>query len=446
MTDSAQVLSIGQKVFGGYVVSDKLGEGGMGVVYAIANETLNRRLALKLLLPQWSRTPQIVQRFLAEARAATAIRHPNIIDILDAAQFDDGSHYMLMEFLEGDALDKFLHERGPVPVETALEILSQVCSGLQAAHDRGIVHRDLKPANLFIAPSPTNPLFTKILDFGIAKLTDPSLAGDLRTMTNTIIGTPSYMSPEQARGAKDIDHRTDIYALAVIAYELLAGALPYSASSLGDLVYKQATAPPQDLSELRGDLPAEWRSTIMSALSTDPNDRPQSAREFLERLTVATPGPGPQTVWLPQPVPAKRPRWLAPVIVAALIAVGGAGLGLSQRSDTEASPDVVAADIAKPAPAPKQIAKVEHKPVPLLYRKLPLPDSRADTTGAKQPGSSTRTRPPRRRRRSARPKSSAVAKPRRPAATKTTKTKRPNSSKPKPPAKPRAFDPNAVGG
>ncbi len=472
--NSSPNLSIGERVFGGYVVSDKLGEGGMGVVYAIANEALNRKLALKLLLPQWSHAPQIVQRFLAEARAASAIRHPNIIEIIDASQLANGAHYMLMEFLEGDCLEKFLRERGPVSVDTALIILSQVCSGLQAAHDRGIIHRDLKPANLFVSPTPTNPLFTKILDFGIAKLTDPELAGDLRTMTNTVIGTPSYMSPEQARGAKDIDHRTDIYALAVIAYELLGGALPYAASSLGDLVYKQATAPPRDVRELRADLPPGWSNAIMSALSVDPAERPQSAREFLELLEAATPNANTSsTVWLAEPeAPRRKRRWMLPVAMVAMFALGGVGLGVwqSQRSApvANAQPEADDEPAAKPlvVPRPHSDEPRPHSDEPRPHSDEPRPHSdepqqeptatptlllyRHEVVAARDAGTSVQPR----RRRAKRPgERKRARRGPKPSANKTSppsvtkpKPKPAPAPKPKPPTKPRAFDPDDIGG
>ena len=420
---TTNTLSIGDRVFGGYVVSEKLGEGGMGAVYAITNPALNRKLALKLLLPQWSRSPQVVQRFLAEARAASAIRHPNIIEILDASELANGSHYMLMEHLEGQSLEQYLRQHGPVTMETALVVLSQVCAALQAAHDRGIIHRDLKPANLFVSPTAEQPLFTKILDFGIAKLVDPSLAGDLRTQTNAIIGTPSYMSPEQARGAKDIDHRTDIYALSVIAYELLSGALPYAASSLGDLVYKQATSPPRDLAELRADLPEAWRATIMAALHPDPDARPGSAQAFLEQLQAATPNAQahPGTVWLPPPAPAKRRRWALVLAIVAVCALVGGALGfgmMGQRRGFE--PQVVAARKPRPRPRPKPEREV------LLYQMAPMPPVAAEAPEPPTPRRRVRPRPAARPTQTRRPKPSTAA------------TSRP-SKKPK-------FDPNKVYG
>ena len=170
-----------------------------------------------------------------------------------------------------------------------LSILAQVCSGLQAAHDRGIVHRDLKPSNIFIAPQPDNPYFAKILDFGIAKLDDPSLAKDVHTKSQTVAGTPNYMSPEQARALRDVDHRTDIYSIGVIAYELLTGRLPYKAKSVGDLVYQQSSTTPPRARELRKELSRGWDAAIHEALDLDRTKRPASAQELARRFMEATP-------------------------------------------------------------------------------------------------------------------------------------------------------------
>jgi len=261
----------------------------MGAVYIAENADLNKKLAVKLLLPEWSHNEQIVERFLAEARAASAIHHPNIIDIIDASQLPDGSHYMVMEYLEGSSLREFSQGFGAMAIDMALAIIVQICSALDATHMRGIVHRDLKPANLMVSPRPTNQLFTKVLDFGIAKLNDARLSGNIKTGTNAIAGTPSYMSPEQARATRDVDHRSDIYSLGVIMYEMMAGMRPYAADSIGELAYQQATATPTPLSTRRPDLPPGWCDVIQSCIAIDINQRPQDARDLAHRLIAATP-------------------------------------------------------------------------------------------------------------------------------------------------------------
>ena len=165
----------------------------------------------------------------------------------------------------------------------------QVCAGLEAAHALGIIHRDLKPPNLYVTPKPHNALLVKILDFGIAKLNDEHLAGGVKTLTHQAMGTPYYMSPEQARATRDVDHRTDIYALGAIAFELVTGERPYSPTSIGDLVLQQHSGPPPDPRNQRPDVPVAWADVIVSSLGADPAMRPQSARMFAERLIGATP-------------------------------------------------------------------------------------------------------------------------------------------------------------
>jgi serine/threonine-protein kinase len=290
MMKSVADTLIGQRLFGGYVVSRRIGAGGMGAVYLVENQELGKRLALKVLLADRSKVPDNTARFLAEARAASAIHHRNIIEIIDSSRLEDGRHYILMEHLEGDTLRRFARQRRPLGLETVLALLAQVCSGLQAAHARGIVHRDLKPSNIFVAPRPDNPFFIKILDFGIAKLEDPLLAGDVHTRTHTVAGTPNYMSPEQARALRDVDHRTDIYAVGVIAYELIVGRPPYNAHSVGELVYQQGRNRPPMPSKLRSGIPEAWDVLIASALATDRDHRPASAHELALLMIEATPG------------------------------------------------------------------------------------------------------------------------------------------------------------
>jgi serine/threonine-protein kinase len=280
---------IGTPIFGGYVATRKIGVGGMGVVYLLENVELGKKLAAKVLLPERLANEQMTARFLAEARAASAIQHRNIIEILDSATLPDGRHYILMEYLEGQTLRRFAKGRLPVPLDATLAVLTQVCAGLDAAHRRGIIHRDLKPSNIFVAPQPDNPYFTKILDFGIAKLEDPNLAGDFETRSQAVAGTPNYMSPEQARAMRDVDARADIYSVGVIAYELLTGRLPYYANSVGDLVYQQSQEPAPPPREYRESIPRAWNALIESALSFEADARPQSAMHFATMMVEATP-------------------------------------------------------------------------------------------------------------------------------------------------------------
>jgi len=280
---------LGQRIFGGYTITGLLGEGGMGAVYVAENEMLGKKLAVKVLHAQCSQNPHIVERFIAEARASTAIGHPNIVEVIDAAQLADGQHYIVLEYLEGQSLEEYARSHGPLATDVALAILVQAGAGLEAAHERGIVHRDVKPANVFVTSKPGQPMFVKVLDFGIAKLS-PDLAGGIHTASHMVMGTPGYMSHEQARGSAHVDQRTDVYALAVIAYQILTERLPYDATSIGDLVAVQMSTPPPDTRVLRPDLPAAWATTIAGAMSIHPGQRPQSVRQLILELVDGLPG------------------------------------------------------------------------------------------------------------------------------------------------------------
>ncbi len=280
---------IGEPLFGGYKVTKQIGEGGMGAVYLVENAELNRKLAVKILLPERSSNSQMTARFLAEARAASAIHHRNIIDIIDSSQLPDGRHYILMEYLNGRTLRRFARKYGPLRISQVLSIMGQVCSGLHATHNRGIVHRDLKPSNIFVAPEPDNKYFTKILDFGIAKLDDPLLAGEVKTKSQAIAGTPHYMSPEQARALRDVDHRADVYSVGAIVYELLTGKVPYNAHSIGELVFQQTRTIPKMPHEIRGAIPIEWSELVMRAISIDIDKRTKSIQTLATEMIEATP-------------------------------------------------------------------------------------------------------------------------------------------------------------
>ncbi|MEM9490614.1 MAG: serine/threonine-protein kinase [Myxococcota bacterium] len=282
---------IGQRLFGGYTVSRRLDAGGMGTVYLAENEQLGRRLAVKVLHADRLSDPQAVARFVAEARAASAIRHPNIVEILDSAALPDGRHYMVMEFVAGETLRRHVRHHGALRMAEILDVLVQICSGLQAAHDRGIIHRDIKPSNIILCPRGDGRHAVTILDFGVAKLQDPNLSDGTLTQSRSIVGTPHYMSPEQARAQRDIDHRADIYSVGTMAYELLAKRLPYEADTLGELVYQHAVGPrPPKLRALCPEVPQAWSELIARAVAIAPEERPASARELALEMMAATPG------------------------------------------------------------------------------------------------------------------------------------------------------------
>src|SRR5688572_6552245 len=211
---------------GGYVLGDKIGSGGMGVVYGATHPRIGKRVAIKVLAPTFSGDPSTVERFEQEARLVNEIRHPNIVDVFQFGQLADGRSYFVMEWLEGESISGRL-ERGPMPTKETLEVLDAMCDALEAAHEKGVIHRDLKSDNVFLVPGRKGERRVKLLDFGLAKL---ATRGDLQNIHTTksgiIVGTPAYMSPEQARG-KAVDHRTDIYALGILTYKMLTGQLPF---------------------------------------------------------------------------------------------------------------------------------------------------------------------------------------------------------------------------
>jgi eukaryotic-like serine/threonine-protein kinase len=229
---------------GGYVIESLIGRGGMGEVYEARNPRVGKRVAVKVIVAEHSRSPANVDRFLQEAKAAAQIDDPNIIDFLDASEFDDGRTYLVMPFVEGCSLEDLCDQLGPIPLDVAATILLQICGGLEAAHRNGIVHRDVKPQNILVGPRQQRQYFVRIVDFGIAKLLDPQLAGKFVTHTRALMGTPGYMAPEQARGDRNVDARADVYAVATVAYRMLTGRRPYMDESLFGLIEKQATNAP----------------------------------------------------------------------------------------------------------------------------------------------------------------------------------------------------------
>src|SRR5690349_9246805 len=224
-------------ILGSYRIVRKLGHGGMGTVWLAEHTLLGRRAAIKLLHPAYSAEPQSVRRFFNEARAATSIADPGIIQVFDFGRNELGVAYIVMEFLDGEPLDARLKRLGRLPLGAALRIIRQVATSLAAAHERGIVHRDLKPENVFLVRDPevAGQERTKVLDFGIAKLASEG-PGAVHTQTAVVMGTPRYMSPEQCRGAGKIDHRSDIYSLGCLLFHLVAGTPPFEGEGGGDVI------------------------------------------------------------------------------------------------------------------------------------------------------------------------------------------------------------------
>jgi len=275
-----------------YEIASLLGEGGMGTVYLALHPIMGRKAAIKVLKPELARDESLVMRFFNEARAANAIRHPNIIDIIDVGLLpEDNVPYMLMEFLEGESLSSRLDHTRVLPVDVAVEIAFQTASALAAAHSKGIVHRDLKPDNLFLIPDEMvkGGERVKVLDFGIAKLRDDLRGSSMKTRTGAIMGTATYMSPEQCQGLIErIDQRTDIYALGVILYEMLCGAPPFASEGFGDILIMHVMREPDPPRRRNPAVTSELAATMLRALAKDPAHRFQSMTEFQSALRPHT--------------------------------------------------------------------------------------------------------------------------------------------------------------
>jgi serine/threonine protein kinase len=284
-------LQAGQRI-GNFQIVRLIGEGGFGEVYLAHNPIIDRRAAVKVLRPSLAGDTDAVWRFLNEARAASAIRHPNIVEVFDAGNTSEGSPYILMEFLEGESLQTRLNDVGRLSVGKALAVANQAGSALAAAHAAGIVHRDLKPENLFLVPDEKEGERVKILDFGIAKVKHVgSRTGTVQTQTGLIMGSPTYMSPEQCKDTADVDLRTDVYSLAVILYEMLTGRPPYVAPSATELLLMHLSERPQPLRELVPEIPASVEEAVLRALARERSDRWDGMPAFLEAL-AASPGAG----------------------------------------------------------------------------------------------------------------------------------------------------------
>jgi serine/threonine protein kinase len=286
---SARRTLIGQVVDGKYKVRAVLGEGGMGAVFEAEHTAIGRVVAMKVLHPAQATKKVAVKRFHQEARAAGGIGHPNICEVFDFGTLSDGSPYLVMERLKGETLASRIGNEGGLPFVDVIDVVIQVLSGLAAAHERGILHRDIKPENVFLAERPGYPPIAKLLDFGVSKVV-PGAAGEWDdetdlTKTGMVMGTPYYMSPEQARGDRNLDGRVDLYACGVMLYEALTGQRPYVAKNYNTLlvnILQGGAAPPRTL---RASIPPALEAIVMKAMAKNRDDRYQSAGEFSRALT-----------------------------------------------------------------------------------------------------------------------------------------------------------------
>lgn len=281
-------VEVGSILAGKYRVERTIGTGGMGVVVEANDTRLERRVAIKFLLPEYAEHGEAASRFMREARAAVKIKSDHTARVIDVGTMENGSPYMVMEYLEGADLAQILERDGVLSVEDAALYIIQACEAVAEAHSHGIVHRDLKPANLFLAQQPDGSVRIKVLDFGISKVADAQLDHSL-TRTSSMMGSPLYMSPEQMRSTRNVDLRTDIWALGVIFYEMVTGSLPFIANSVPELSAKVLLEAHEPLSSRRPDLPVALERVVARALCKNASERFPSIAEFAMELLPFAP-------------------------------------------------------------------------------------------------------------------------------------------------------------
>jgi serine/threonine-protein kinase len=355
----------------------------MGSVYEGRHLKLGRRAALKFLDPKFLSEGDLIIRFMREAQAAAAIGSDHIVDVYDVGETSEGLPFLVMEFLDGQDLDNLLRHERRLAQGRAVELMFQTCEGLRAAHARGIVHRDLKPGNLFLIQREGVGEWVKIVDFGIAKFRSALIGGNVKlTETGMAMGTPLYMSPEQAMGESDLDHRADVYSAGVILYELLTGVLPHKANSYNQLIVKLSTEPPTPPRRHRADISEALEAVILKAMTRDRQERFGTIADLAEAL-----GPfrGHDTPPLPSEAPLDaKARWAAATRPAEDVASGvadKAGWDAATRPAEDPDPPAfgwqsgpaVAVNVTPPTPSPAPHRDAEPE-APQEQRPAPAPE------------------------------------------------------------------------
>ncbi|MEM9488594.1 MAG: protein kinase, partial [Myxococcota bacterium] len=373
---------IGTTLLDRYRLTRKIGQGGMGAVYEAEHILIGKRVAVKVLLDKYADRQQLVARLEQEAKLASSIGHEHIIDITDSGKTEDGRTFMVMEYLEGQSLSQCLGHDGPLPERRIAHIAHQIAGALHAAHEKGIVHRDIKPENIFLLERSGND-FVKVVDFGISKVIGSDDEGDgsespRLTQTGMVLGTPLYMSPEQARGDENLDRRIDVYSLGVLMYEMATGEVPFRGNNylsiISQVLNQTVTAP----REHREELSRGFEAVILRALEREPEDRYQSCAELVTDLALLLEASGTPTA---RNLLAVRPRrrsglrmlaWVAmPLLMVSAIAVTvyilmGDTEPVSVAEPTLPGPPppvAVVADTPVVAPAP---AEVDTAPVAVV--------------------------------------------------------------------------------
>ena len=316
-------------VLGAYRLLEEIGAGGMGRVFVAEHIRLGRKVALKVLRSEYSGNIEAVKRFFAEARAVNCINHENIIEVSDFIENPNGPSFYIMELLRGMELRALLDLEGVLPLPRALHIALQVCRGVGAAHEAGVIHRDLKPDNIFLIERDGRGDFVKLLDFGVAKLSNTTLdeASSFKTSAGIVVGTPDYMAPEQALG-KGVDGRCDVYSLGVILFEMVAGRRPFVARTAREVMVQHMMAEPPRPSQLNPAyrIPVELEDLILACLRKDPDERPATIQDVERRLQLILDDfvMGRTSVGIRVGQGSHRGRgWMAAAGVALLLASGG---------------------------------------------------------------------------------------------------------------------------
>jgi serine/threonine-protein kinase len=357
---------VGETLSGRYLVTRKVGQGGMGAVYEATHTLIGKRVAVKVLLEKYARREAIIQRLEQEARLASSCQNEHIIDITDFGTTDDGRRFVVMEYLEGESLSECLTRETRLSEQRTLRIVSQAASALAAAHAKGIVHRDIKPENLFLLRRKDQD-FVKVVDFGISKslrASDEAEEQPRLTQTGMVLGTPLYMSPEQARGDDELDARVDVYALGVIMYEATTGRVPFVGNNYLSVISQVLNEDPRPLRELRPDLSEEFEAVVLRAMAKDRAERYASANDLLNDVTALLEDPTRSTERAKITGPRKKPArsksplkiavWVAliAVVIAAVVTTvvmlfGGSEV-VKQRKERQIVPPPVLVDAAPP--------------------------------------------------------------------------------------------------
>jgi serine/threonine protein kinase len=287
---------VGRTIAGKYKLIRCIGQGGMGTIFEAEHVLIGNSVAVKMLHQPFAQKREPVQRLYREAKATGAVGHPNIIKVHDVGETADGIPFLVMELLEGESLGNHIDNNGPSPIGFVLEVSIQLLSALHAAHRAGIIHRDLKSDNIFLLNKNSGEISTKILDFGISKFILPEMENLKLTQTGSVLGTPYYMSPEQASGKKDLDLRIDIYSMGVIIYECLMGKIPHTASNYNALLIQIISQDVKPFRTIRPDVPRELEAAVLKAMSRHREDRWDSSLDMMDELVVIRDSLSPQVL------------------------------------------------------------------------------------------------------------------------------------------------------